>query len=88
MLGRLKMTVDQCINEYLRLFDRVFKSWKPLIGCTGKVRGKFDSNVLERAIKEVVGRYAHSEDALLRDDENGRCKVYNRLLAAGLCFRD
>ncbi|KAH7372236.1 hypothetical protein BKA66DRAFT_423213 [Pyrenochaeta sp. MPI-SDFR-AT-0127] len=76
MLGRLRMSVDDCITEYLRLSDRVFRRTRHRVTVKGKVQGRFDSEELERAVKEVVQKQGLSEDALLKDASESGCKVF------------
>ena len=61
MLGRLGMTVDECLGEYERLAHRVFKHPRvfqvrrppPLIF----PRPKYNKKRLEGIIKEIVHKY-------------------------------
>ena len=77
MLGRLQMTVDQAIEEYLILSKIVFGKKK----FSFMPEGKFKAKNLERAIQSVVQRYApegqaHPNAPLLKPDlERGDCKV-------------
>lgn len=60
MLGRMRMSIDDCINEYQRLGSIVF----------GKPRNgeyMFDEKVLVRETKAVVAKYLGKEDAPLLD---------------------
>ncbi|EWZ80665.1 hypothetical protein FOWG_15380 [Fusarium oxysporum f. sp. lycopersici MN25] len=60
MLGRMRMSIDDCINEYQRLGSIVF----------GKPRNgeyMFDEKILVRETKAVVAKYLGKEDALLLD---------------------
>ena len=41
----------------------------------GNIQGRFGSNELERATKEIVARQGLNEDALLRDSPDAKCKV-------------
>ena len=41
----------------------------------GNVQGRFDSEELERAVKEVVAKQDKDGEALLKDASNGACKV-------------
>jgi hypothetical protein len=75
MLGRLQMTVDDCIDAYISLSDRVFQKQRHRVTIKGKVQGRFDSDELERAIKEIVVRQGLEEDALLKDSPDTKCKV-------------
>ena len=75
MLGRLKMSIDECIDAYLQLSDRVFQKKRHRVTVKGKIQGRFDSDELERAVKEVIKVQGVSEDALLKDDPGTACKV-------------
>jgi calcium-independent phospholipase A2-gamma len=60
MLGRMRMSIDDCINEYQRLGSIVF----------GKPRNgeyMFDEKILVRETKAVVAKYLGKEDAPLLD---------------------
>jgi len=75
MLGRLQMTVDDCIDAYISLFDKVFQKQRHRVTIKGNVQGRFDTDALERAIKEIVARQGLKEDELLKDSPNAKCKV-------------
>ena len=76
MLGRLRMSVADCIAAYLKLSERVFRKTRHRVTVKGQVQGRFDSEELARAIREVVKQQGLSEDALLKDEPDARCKVY------------
>jgi len=84
MLGRLRMTVDECIDVYVLLLDRIFQKQRHLVTIKGRVQGRFDSDELERAIKEIVARQGLAEDALLKDAPDTKCKVW---VVVHLCAR-
>ena len=67
MLGRLKMSVDECINAYLSLSDKVFQKKGHRMTPEGKIRGRFDSEELVRAVKKIVVERGQEQDALLRE---------------------
>lgn len=75
MLGRLKMSIDECIDAYLQLSERIFKKKRHRVNVRGKIQGRFDSDELERAVKEVVKGQGLPEDALLKDVADTSCKV-------------
>ncbi|KAF2203800.1 FabD/lysophospholipase-like protein [Delitschia confertaspora ATCC 74209] len=75
MLGRLYMTVDECIDAYISLSDRVFQKQRHRMTIKGQVQGRFDSDELERAIKEIVVRQGEREDALLKDAQDAKGKI-------------
>ena len=76
MLGRLRMSVQDCINEYIRLADRVFTKENHRVSLKGNIQGRFNHEVLEAVIKEVIVATGHKEDALLKDDSVESCKVF------------
>ena len=75
MLGRLKMSVDECIDAYLSLLDRVFQKKRHQVTTKSNIQDRFDSKKLERTMKEVVTRQGLQEDTLLKDPSNDACKV-------------
>jgi hypothetical protein len=78
MLGRLKMSVPDCITAYLSLSDRVFRKTRHRVTVKGRVQGRFDAEELAWAVKEVVKQPGLQEDALLKDASEAHCKVYAR----------
>jgi hypothetical protein len=75
MLGRLKMSVSDCITAYLSLSDRVFRKTRHQVTVKGRVQGRFDAEELARAVKEVVKQQGLQEDAPLKDAPEAGCKV-------------
>ena len=75
MLGRLRMNIDDCINAYISLSDRIFRKKGHRVTIKGNIQGRFDSDELSQAIKEVVTAQKLSEDALLKDISDDACKV-------------
>jgi hypothetical protein len=80
MLGRLKMTIHECIDSYVLLSDRIFQKQRHRVTVKGKIQGRFDSDELERAIKEVITEQGYPEDALLKDAHDAVCKVWVNLI--------
>ena len=76
MLGRLRMSIDECIDAYLSLSDQVFQKKAHRVMINGRVQGRFDSEELKQAVKDVVTKRGLDEDALLKDTSDGSCKVY------------
>ncbi|RBA13412.1 pfs [Fusarium proliferatum] len=75
MLGRLRMTVDECIDAYTSLSNKVFEKKSHRIKINGQLQGRFDSTALEQAVKQTLADSGHSKDALLKDCSDGACKV-------------
>ena len=75
MLGRLKMSVADCIKAYLSLSDRVFRKTQHRVTVKGKVQGRFDAEELAQAVRELVKQQGVPEDVLLKDAPEAGCKV-------------
>lgn len=75
MLGRLKMSIDDCIETYADLFDRVFRKKRHRIGLRGNLQGRFDTQELEQAIKDAIVKCGLPEDELFKDLPGAPCKV-------------
>ena len=75
MLGRLRMSISDCIDAYLQLSDSIFQKKRHKVTIKGNIQGRFDSDELERAVKEVIARQGLQEHALLKDEVPTACKV-------------
>jgi hypothetical protein len=75
MLGRLRMNIDECIDAYILLSDRVFQKKRHRVTGKGNIQGRFDSETLAKAVKEVVKGQGLKEDTLLKDVTEAGCKV-------------
>jgi hypothetical protein len=75
MLGRLRISVADCITAYLSLSDRVFRETQHRVTIKGKVQGRFDSEELAQAVKEVVMQQGLLVDTLLKDAPEAEYKV-------------
>ena len=81
MLGRLKMSVADCINSYKKLMSTVFVKKAPFFSLnpfatTFFGQGYFyDSAPLEIAIKEVIKEAKQDPEVLLNDPNTNGCKV-------------
>lgn len=74
MLGRLKMSVDECIAAYTSLADRVFRKKKRRVKANGKLQGRFAGEALKNAVKEILVSTGHDEGELLRS-KSDKCRV-------------
>jgi hypothetical protein len=75
MLGRLKMSIDESIDAYLQLSERIFQKKRHRVSVKGQIQGRFDSDELVRAVKDVITKQGLQEDALLKDTPDAACKV-------------
>jgi hypothetical protein len=77
MLGRLRMSVEECITAYIELSSRVFKRKHAIpIKISGKIKARYSSEELRRAIEDVVAANHLDRDALLKDTSPQACKVF------------
>lgn len=76
MLGRLQMSVTECIAAYeqmaKRIFDRNELAKKGSLALTG---AQFDHAQLEAAIKEIVQKQLGDPEASMLDTRSNACKV-------------
>jgi len=70
------MSIDECIEAYLSLSDRIFQKKRHRVTIKGKIQGRFDSEELAQAVKDVITGKRLQEDALLKDTSDNACKVY------------
>lgn len=81
MLGRLRMSIDECEEVYVDLAQKIFVPHRLRADIIGQgldflnARGKFSSEALEAGIKDVVKGKGFSEDQLLYNQGEGGCKV-------------
>lgn len=81
MLGRLRMTLDECESYYSLLSETIFT---PVHNPANPVRvykflnarGKFSSTPLEDCIKSTIRSKQLSEQTLLKDPDGDACKVF------------
>ncbi|KAI5195551.1 ankyrin [Aureobasidium subglaciale] len=68
MLGRLSMSVDECIKAYMELSQEVFHPRRRIFfGIRGNIKERYDSKALELAVKKVLRDRNMDEEALLQD---------------------
>jgi hypothetical protein len=78
MLGRLCMTVDECIEAYIKTMSLMYKRnsrlWvmKSLLGSEDASR--FDSKALEESLKAIIEQRGLESGSLLLE-ENPTCRV-------------
>jgi hypothetical protein len=69
------MTVDECIDAYMSLSDKVFEK-SHRVKINGKFQGRFDTAALEQAVKQILLMRGFSEDTPLKDSPDAPCKVF------------
>ena len=81
MLGRLEMDVDECIEAYTGMFKTIFGKKGLPLNMWGNIKGRFDSAVLDKCIRNILKDRGLPEREPLNDG-NERCKVYACLLSS------
>ncbi|KAF7508686.1 hypothetical protein GJ744_008933 [Endocarpon pusillum] len=76
MLGRLGMDVDECITEYQRMISQIFKKKHLPIDWRGRLKGRFDTQVLIDSIMETMSTCNVSEAERLDSGKEKACKVF------------
>ncbi|THZ03199.1 phospholipase, patatin family protein, partial [Aureobasidium pullulans] len=76
MLGRLDMSVDECIKAYTELSATVFhKKHRIPVDIKGNLKERYDSKVLEQAIKQIIRDRNLDENTLLKDPQGTKVFV-------------
>jgi hypothetical protein len=77
MLGRLEMSVQECIDAYTKMMRQVFekKANRSIIGILGGVKPRFSSKALEDAIAQILKARGIPIDEKFRNGQKPRCKV-------------
>ncbi|RPA79808.1 FabD/lysophospholipase-like protein [Ascobolus immersus RN42] len=89
MLGRLRMSIDECEDAYLQLSRRIFTPARKDVDVAGRVydflkaNGKFDAKPLEEIVKHLLIERGLSEDELLLDKDEDSCKVFVCAVSGG-----
>jgi predicted acylesterase/phospholipase RssA len=88
MLGRMRLTVDECITAYNELAPRVFTKIHHRINLrNGEMQGRFDHIALEREVRALLKTYRMDPEALLQEPEEGSsCKVFVARLTVRVPF--
>ena len=85
MLGRLRLTVAECLEDFLILLDkvwshpRIFSIRAPIlsrVGLKSSLGDKYDYKVLERELKDLVKRRGPdgNEDTTFRQQNEDTCR--------------
>lgn len=76
MLGRMKMSVDECIEAYSALAPTIFTHIRHRIKLsTGETQGRFDHEAMENGIKAVLAQQGMDTECLLKTQSAGDCKT-------------
>ncbi|KAJ5640825.1 hypothetical protein N7528_000450 [Penicillium herquei] len=78
MLGRLELSVDECIEAYGELIETVFgeKISNIPVDWAGNIRAQFDSKKLKAAIEHVIVRAGFKSTDLMNDGNSRSTRVF------------
>ncbi|EXJ96195.1 hypothetical protein A1O1_01321 [Capronia coronata CBS 617.96] len=76
MLGRLQMSIDECIEAYLSTMDDVFRRNHLGVSVSGKVRGRFSTKALTRHIESIIEKQNCKGQTLYVPNDDLPCKVF------------
>jgi hypothetical protein len=87
MLGRLHMTIDECIAEYEEVGKKIFGRRPPFGQCGKLVKGLaglpfYDIRDLQEEIKKVLDERNIPRNEALLEEGTPQCKVYVTLVEA------
>lgn len=70
------MNIDDCIDAFTGMMDEIFKrKHRVPFNITGKIRPRYDTDILEKCIKQVIKDAGFEPDARLREPKESSCKV-------------
>jgi patatin-like phospholipase/acyl hydrolase len=81
MLGRLEMSVDECMAEYQQISSTVFTKVRHRLNWRGQVQGRFDNEILAEKVREFLVKKGFKEQELLKKPlSSSGCKTYDSRL--------
>jgi hypothetical protein len=73
MLGRLGMTVDECLDEYLELFERLAAEPNENARADADSTAIIKSGILRATVLELVQARGLPSDGRFRNEDNVSC---------------
>ena len=77
MLGRLGMSVDECIQAYEELMESIFGSkahWKS-VSRSANINARYDSQKIKQKIESVLRQHDIAPESLFNDGNRRNCRV-------------
>ena len=77
MLGRLRMSIDECEDAYMKFSENIFKPPNAIVGAYNLINanGRFSTQALETSIKELIGSVGLPQSEDFKDKRNDSCKM-------------
>ena len=67
MLGRMQLSVDECLEAYSDLAPKIFIHVRHRIKlATGETQGRFDHEAMEQGIKDVLVQHRMDPESLFK----------------------
>jgi hypothetical protein len=77
MLGRLRMSIDQCEEAYMKFSEDIFTSPNAIAKAYNLVNanGRFSTQALETNVKELIDNVGLPQSEKFDDKRDDSCKV-------------
>lgn len=77
MLGRMRLSIDQCIEAYAELAPLIFTKVHHRINLkNGDTQGRFDHDALKTGVQRLLGKYGFEQEEKLKESlMQGDCKT-------------
>ncbi|KAN0095699.1 Acyl transferase/acyl hydrolase/lysophospholipase [Hyaloscypha variabilis] len=78
MLGRLRMSIDECEAAYMKFSEDIFKPRNAVVGAYNllNAQGKFSTEALEANIKELIDKAELPQSEKFDDKREDSCKTF------------
>lgn len=77
MLGRLRMSVDQCIKAYEELMESIFGAkahwWR--VSIYANIQAIYNSEKIKQKIEDFLREHGIASDSLFNDGNERNCRV-------------
>lgn len=75
MLGRMKMSIEQCEKAYEKLSPLVFTKLRHSMKWFGEPQGRFDHKALEKEIRKILVDQGMDAEELMKVSGSDDCKT-------------
>lgn len=87
MLGRMRLSVDECIHAYSELAPEAFAKVHHRIKLrNGDTQGRFDHSALREGIRSLLKTHGMDPESLLETKEDNSCKVSVAFTSLSYCY--
>ena len=75
MLGRLRMSVDEAYDAYMRLAPHIFSQLHYILNWKGETQGRYNSKAIVDGVVEILKTKNMDQDELLKDTSSKPCRT-------------